>query len=102
MALMQITVLPVGTAGPSIGEFVARTQKILEAEGVKYELQDMGTVVHGTAAELFRVAVKVHEMPFSKGADRVVTQIIVDDRRDREVGIGDKVKSVRERLGITG
>jgi len=102
MALMQITVVPIGTASPSVGEFVARTQKVIEAEGLAYELQDMGTVVEGSAEELFRVAAKVHEMPFTKGADRVVTQITVDDRRDRRVRIGDKVKSVQERLGITG
>jgi len=102
MALMQITVIPVGTATPSVGEFVARVQKVIAAEGLAYELQDMGTVIEGEAAELFRIAAKVHEMPFAKGAERVVTQIIVDDRRDRRVGIGDKVKSVRERLGITG
>jgi uncharacterized protein (TIGR00106 family) len=99
---MQITVIPVGTASPSVGEFVARTQKVVEESGLAYELQDMGTVVEGGAGDLFRLAARIHEMPFAKGARRVVTQITVDDRRDREVAIGDKVASVRERLGITG
>ena len=102
MALMQITVIPVGTASPSVGEFVARTQKVVAESGLAYELQDMGTVVEGAAGDLFRLAAQIHEMPFAKGAERVVTQITVDDRRDRRVAIGDKVKSVQERLGITG
>lgn len=100
MALMQITVLPLGTSSPSVGEFVASIVKLLQREGVVCRLTDMGTVVEGPAAELLALAARLHEMPFAKGCRRVVTQIVIDDRRDKKIGLGDKVASVEQRLRI--
>ena len=100
MALMQINVIPLGTGSTSVGEFVAGITKTLAREGVVCKLTDMGTVVEGEAEELFKIAARIHELPFLKGAKRVITQISIDDRRDKKVGIGDKVSSVNSRLNI--
>jgi uncharacterized protein YqgV (UPF0045/DUF77 family) len=58
----------------------------------------MGTVVTGSAAELLKVAQTLHELPFAKGVKRVVTHIAIDDRRDKEVSLGEKTRSVEGRL----
>lgn len=100
MALMQINVLPLGTASPSVGEFVASIVKQLQREGVAYRLTDMGTEVEGAAAELLALAARLHEIPFKKGCRRVVTQIVIDDRRDKKIELGGKVASVNQRLAI--
>ena len=100
MALMQINVLPLGTGSTSVGEFVAGIIKTLAREGVVCKLSDMGTLVEGEAEDLFTLARRIHEIPFLKGAKRVVTQISIDDRRDKKVSIGDKVSSVKSRLAI--
>ena len=100
MALMQINVLPLGTSSASVGEFVASIVKQLQREGAGYRLTDMGTEVEGPAAELLALAARLHEIPFTKGCRRVVTQIVVDDRRDKKIGLGDKVASVDQRLLI--
>ena len=100
MALMQINVIPLGTGSPSVGEFVAGITKTLAREGVVCKLTDMGTVVEGEAEELLQIAARIHELPFLKGAKRVVTQISIDDRRDKKVSIGDKVSSVNNRLDV--
>ena len=102
MALMQINVLPLGSGSSSVGEFVADIIDFLEREGVKYKLTDMGTVVEGEVGTLLKLAARMHEVPFQKGEERVVTQIAIDDRRDRKVAIGDKVSSVEHRLESTG
>ncbi len=99
MALMQITIVPVGTGSTSVGDYVAGVQKLLRERGCTFELTDMGTVVHGTISELLRLAVDIHEYPFSCGAQRVVTNIMLDDRRDKRQAIGDKRRAVRARLG---
>jgi uncharacterized protein YqgV (UPF0045/DUF77 family) len=44
------------------------------------------------------VAWALHELPFAQGVRRVLTHITIDDRRDKEVNLGDKTKSVKERL----
>ena len=99
MALMQITVIPVGTGAASVGDYVAGVIKLLRKTGVSYELGDMGTVIHGSATDLLKTAAAIHEYPFGQGAERVVTNILLDDRRDQDRAIGEKRRSVLDRLG---
>ena len=98
MALMHLTVIPLGTASPSVGECVADIQTVLEKSGFPYKLTDMGTIVEGSSKELLALAAQLSELPFSKGIQRVVTQINLDDRRDKKAALGDKIESVAERL----
>ncbi len=98
MALMRISILPVGTASPSIGDYIADAMRQLDDERSQYILTDMGTVVQGSPKELLALAGRLHEMPFSRGARRVFTSIDIDDRRDKKVGLQDKVDSVKQRL----
>jgi len=98
MALMNLTVIPLGTGSTSVGEYVADIQKALEKSGFPYRLTDMGTTVEGSTRELLALAAQLAEIPFDKGVQRVVTQISIDDRRDKQVTLGDKVSAVAERL----
>ena len=95
---MEISVVPLGLGDASVGDFVAGVIRYLQREGIPYELTDMGTLIHGHAARLLKVAQVLHELPFDQGVNRVVTHITIDDRRDKEVHLGDKVKSVKVRL----
>lgn len=98
MALMEITVIPVGTSTPSIGDYIADVVTFLKQEGIQHKLTDMGSLVEGDVDELLRIATKLHQVPFAKGIQRVMTIITIDDRRDKKVGLGDKVKSVMARV----
>ncbi|HDP69664.1 MAG TPA: MTH1187 family thiamine-binding protein [Actinobacteria bacterium] len=98
MALMSISVVPLGTPTLSIGDYIAKIVRTLDEGEVKYKLTDMGTIVEGEARHLFKIAHKLHETPFTEGVLRVITTIEIDDRRDKEVKLEDKVKSVRARL----
>ena len=98
MALMHLTIIPLGTGSASVGEYVVDIQKALEKSGLPYTLTDMGTTVEGSSKELLILAGQLSEMPFSKGVQRVVTQISPDDRRDKKIELGDKIASVAVRL----
>jgi len=98
MALMQITIIPLGTATPSVGDHVAGVQKLLEEKHADYQLCDMGTVIYGTPVELLQLAAEIHEYPFNHGVERVVTNIVIDDRRDINRKIGEKRDAVLKRL----
>jgi len=98
MALLQLTVIPLGTGSASVGDYVAGIQKALPGTGVSFQLNDMGTLIEGDIDELLTVVRQLYDIPFDQGAQRVVTQIVIDDRRDRDVKIGDKITSVQERL----
>ncbi|MHB8789871.1 MAG: MTH1187 family thiamine-binding protein [Desulfobulbaceae bacterium] len=98
MALMQITIIPLGTGTPGVGEYVAEVERYLCELGIDHQLQDMGTVVHGEPETLFRLAAEIHNLPFARGVQRVVTHLTIDDRRDISRALGDKQRSVRQRL----
>lgn len=98
MAIMEISVIPLGLGHPSVGDHIAAVVRYLEKEKIPHELTDMGTLVYGQPATLLKVAQALHELPFQQGVKRVVTHISIDDRRDKEVLLGDKKKSVQARL----
>ncbi len=98
MALLQITVVPLGTATTSVGDHVAAMQRMLAAEEIPFRLHDMGTIIEGEIPRLLELAARLHEIPFAGGAQRVMTQIVIDDRRDRRIALGDKQAAVRRRL----
>jgi uncharacterized protein (TIGR00106 family) len=98
MALMHLTIIPLGTGSPSVGDYVVEIQKILKKSGFPFELTDMGTIIEGSTEDLLKLAARLAQAPFSEGVDRVVTQISLDDRRDKKVTIGSKKASVAGRL----
>jgi len=99
MAILEISVVPIGTKDPSLSYFVADCIRILKGEKVDYELTAMGTNIEGNLKDLIRVALKMHEVPFQKGVSRVVTTLKIDDRRDKKGTISGKKKAVQEKLG---
>lgn len=98
MAIMEISVVPVGTKTPSISQFVADCVRILDERGIPYELTAMGTEVEGEVEELLRLAAQMHQAPFARGAQRVLTTIKIDDRRDKASRIKGKKEAVLTRL----
>ena len=83
MAILEISVVPIGTGNTSVSTYVADCVRILKKEGVKHELTSMGTNMEGNLRDLIQVAMKMHQTPFKKGALRVLTTIKIDDRRDK-------------------
>jgi uncharacterized protein (TIGR00106 family) len=98
MAIVEINIVPLGTSTPSVGRYIADAVEILKESGLEYELTSMGTIIQGELDEVLTLAKKMHETPFLKGVDRVVTTIKIDDRRDRKATSSDKIKSVSDKL----
>jgi uncharacterized protein (TIGR00106 family) len=96
VALLQLTMIPMGV-GVSVGDYVAEIQKRLEQENARFDLNDMGTLIEGDVQYLLNLVSKIYETPFESGAERVVTNITIDDRRDKKIHIGDKTLSVTQR-----
>jgi uncharacterized protein (TIGR00106 family) len=100
MAMIDISVVPVGTKTPSVSAYVAGAVKILRDEpGIKYELTAMNTIIEGDLDTLLALARRMHRSAFDAGAQRVVTTIRIDERRDKPLTMEGKVKAVREKLG---
>jgi len=99
MAVVEVSITPLGTATPSVSKYVAGCLKIVRESGINYQLTPMGTVLEGDIDAIFSLLRKMHESPFQAGAVRVSTLIKIDDRRDREAHtMAGKLKAVEDKL----
>ena len=93
----EVSIVPVGTADAGISRYVAASLEVLEAKkDLSYRLTPMGTVIEGPLVKVLEAIRDMHEVPFSKGAQRVVTSIKIDDRRDKPATMISKLESVRK------
>ncbi len=100
MAILEISVVPIGTKETSLSSYVAECLQILKKEKVRYELTAMGTNIEGDLRSLMRIAFKMHHTPFKKGALRVLTTLKIDDRRDKKGTLSGKKKAVKNKLRV--
>lgn len=100
MAIIDITVIPVGTGTPSVSDYVAEIHRVLQKyEGrVKYQLTPMSTLIEGDLKLLLEIVHEIHEVPFQKGLQRVCTNIRIDDRRDKDNTMERKLKAVQAKM----
>lgn len=99
MISAELTIIPIGTSKTSISNYVAAALAALDKTGIKYEISGMGTMLESDdPGELFDAVELAHEAVFALGADRVATSLKIDDRRDKEGSLKQKVVSVKEKL----
>ncbi|SFR04301.1 MTH1187 family thiamine-binding protein [Desulfoscipio geothermicus] len=99
MAVVEVSVVPIGTSTPGLSAYVADCLKVLQqAEGIKYELTSMGTIIEGELDRVLDVVRQMHEVPFAGGVSRVVTTVKIDDRRDKAHTMAGKVSAVKSKL----
>jgi uncharacterized protein (TIGR00106 family) len=58
----------------------------------------MGTSLEGSTEDILAVVGELHAVPFELGIPRVYSVLKLDQRRDREQTLEDKVESVRRLL----
>jgi uncharacterized protein (TIGR00106 family) len=99
MAIMEISIVPIGTKTHSLSRYIVDAVKICENSGLNFQVCPMSTVVEGELPELLALARSMHEEVFRGDTKRVVTTIKIDDRRDFEdATMEKKVKSLKEKL----
>ena len=99
MATAELTVIGLGRSDPSASEYIAEIQRRLAAQDkVRYELHALGTNLEGSAEDILAIVGEVHRIPFELGLPRVYTILKLDDRRDKQQSLADKVRSVEARL----
>jgi len=91
----EVSIIPIGTGDTGISRYITSCLEVLESsKNLTYRLTPMGTVVEGSLDNVLEVVRKMHEVPFTKGASRVVTNLKIDDRRDKPATMAGKVESV--------
>ena len=98
MAVVELSIVPIGVESTSLSSYVAQAIKVLKTSSLEYELTAMGTIITGDLDEVMRVIRRMHESCFSAGAMRVLTQVRIDDRRDKKGSPEQKIQSVMGKL----
>ncbi len=97
--IVEVTVVPLGTASTSLSAYVADVEKVLtKYPNIKTRLTPMSTILEGNLEEILTAVREMHEAPFLKGAKRVSTRIGIDDRRDKRITMDGKIEAVTSRL----
>lgn len=94
MAILEISVLPIGTNSASIGSFVTEACRTLKAKGITFEVTPTSTIAEGSLSQLMEIAEEMHAAPFKLGAQRVITNIRIDERTDKPDDMDGKVEEV--------
>jgi len=103
MAVVELTLVPIGTQQTSVSAYVAkaydaaRAFKAAQDRQITVALNPMGTVLEGEIDTLFACVRVMQEAVFEAGAGRVYSVLKVDDRRDKATTIDDKVASVMQK-----
>jgi uncharacterized protein (TIGR00106 family) len=99
VATADLTVISLGRAEVSASPYIAAIQRHLAAQDrVRYALHAMGTSLEGSTEDILRIVGELHAIPFELGIPRVYTVLKLDERRDREQTLQDKVDSVERAL----
>jgi len=100
MATADLTVIALGRAEASASRYIAEIQRHLAAQDrVRFTMHAMGTSLEGSTADILAVAGELHAVPFDMGIPRVYSILKLDERRDREQTLEDKVTAVQALLG---
>ncbi|MDO4281018.1 MAG: MTH1187 family thiamine-binding protein [Peptococcaceae bacterium] len=98
MALMELTLIPMGTDTTSCSPYIARALDICaQHKNISYRLNPMGTVLEGNLSDLYQCLEAMQEALFEDGVQRVYTVCKIDDRRDKYQSMDQRVQSVEEK-----
>jgi len=101
MSVCQVTIVPLGTETPSLSSYVADCHRVLARyDDLKHQLTPMATVIEGDLDRVLEAVREMHEVPFQRGAQRVSTTLVIDDRRDKILSMKGKLDAVERRLAL--
>jgi uncharacterized protein (TIGR00106 family) len=97
MVLLEFSMAPL-EKGASVGEYVARSLKIIDDSGLDYRLHAMGTIIEGEIDEVLSVLKQCLDA-MAADCDRITCAAKLDYRRGHSGRLETKVSSVEGKLG---
>jgi uncharacterized protein (TIGR00106 family) len=90
-----LTVVPMGKE--ALSKDVSTVIDIIDKSGLEYRLTAMGTIIEGEPDEVWELIRRCHDR-MKESANRVHTQITIDDRKDERGAIQSKVADIERHL----
>ena len=97
MVLLEFSMAPL-EKGSSVGEYVARSLKIIDESGLDYRLHAMGTILEGEIDDVLGVLKKCFQA-MAEDCERITCSAKLDYRRGHSGRLHAKVASVEEKIG---
>ena len=93
--IAQLSVFPI-SSGTSVSRFVKKGIAVIRESGYTYEIGGMSTSVEVPDLDaLFELVKKVHAAHAEAGAQRIVIDLKVDDRRDKQATLATKKAAIK-------
>jgi len=97
--ILTLRVVPIGTCGTSLSDYIAEVERVIASMNLRHELTASATIIE---LEDFTIIPSLLNMVIDrlrrKGVNRVLIDISIDYRLDKELSIEGKVESVKRRL----
>ena len=97
MVLLEFSMAPL-EKGASVGDYVARSLKIIDESGLDYRLHAMGTILEGEIDDVLGVLKKCFQA-MATDCERITCTAKLDYRRGHSGRLKAKVASVEEKIG---
>ena len=95
--IVEFCIIPLGV-GVSLSEYIAACEQVLEEAGLKVELHANGTNIEGDWDAVMKAVKQCHQRVHEMGAPRIVTNLRIGTRTDRQQTLGEKVQSVQQKM----
>lgn len=94
MIISQFSISPVGK-DVSLGKYIKELVEILKKSNIKFEVNPMSTTVEiDNLTSLFNLIEKLNDELFKSGVERVITDLKIDFRIDKDATMRSKLNSV--------
>lgn len=101
MAIVAVSIAPLGTGSTSVSEYVAEAERVLAHHpSLQVRLDPMFSNIEGDLPEILTAINEMHEALVAMGAKRLSTVIKIDDRRDEAHSMEEKISAVKKKRAM--
>ena len=95
MIISQLSIAPLGDSS-SVSKHVKKVVDFINKSDVKSETNAMATVIETEDLDtLFKLVKEAHMTMVKSGAKRIITELKIDNRVDKEATIETKLESIK-------
>ena len=97
--IAEFSIIPIGTKKTSLSTYISDVIKALEkVENLEFKVTPMGSILEAASlTTIFQAVKSAHQTIFDKGAERVLSTLRIDDRKDKHRTMQDKLEALESK-----
>ena len=94
MIISQLSISPFGE-NVSVSKYVKKVIEVIKKHNVKFETNAMATIIETKDLQtIFEIIQEAHIELVKSGAKRIITELKIDDRQDKNATMESKLKAI--------